>query len=122
MLGTNIQDSRKREWLEKMLKSTSRTVLTSGSLEPVLDSGSDGHSIFSRAFITTLKQNSEILPGHVLFNRVSKQVKQAAERFRFEQTPQYAPIRHTDHKGSDFFFAPIQAHNTSFREMNTKMR
>jgi hypothetical protein len=39
----------------------SRTVLTSGALEPVADSGGGGHSVFAKVFIESLAQNNGVL-------------------------------------------------------------
>ncbi len=37
-------------WMERMNDKRSRTALTSGGLEPVLDRGGGDHSVFARAF------------------------------------------------------------------------
>lgn len=105
-LDAGVSEELKRKWMKTMLDKKSRTVLTSGGLEPVLDAGADGHSVFAKAFIEALSQNDEILPGELLFRKVDGAVRQAAERYGFEQSPQYAPLRHTEHEASDFFFVP----------------
>ncbi len=38
-------------WLARMARKRSRTALVSGGLEPVLDSGGGGHSVFAKAFL-----------------------------------------------------------------------
>jgi hypothetical protein len=105
-LETGASEELKRKWMKVMLEKKSRTVLTSGGLEPVLDTGAEGHSIFAKAFIDALSQNDEILPGELLFRKIDGGVRQAAERYGFQQSPQYAPLRHTEHEASDFFFVP----------------
>jgi len=43
-----------------MAQRRSRTVLTSGGLEPVLDTGSGGHSVFAQAFLRVLAKPQKI--------------------------------------------------------------
>ena len=93
VLESGVSEEVKEKWLRKMLGNKSRTVLTSGGLQPVLDSGSGGHSIFARALIDALTKNDEVLPGQSLFRLVCDKVWQAAARLGFDQAPQYAPIR-----------------------------
>ena len=42
---------KKQEWLKAMLKARSRTVLTSGGLNPLLDGGGVDQSVFAKAFV-----------------------------------------------------------------------
>lgn len=96
----------KVKWLKTMALAKSRTVLTSGGVKPVLDSGANGHSIFARALINALNRNSGILEGQALYRTISGNVRKAASRIGFDQSPQYGPIRHTGHESGDFFFVP----------------
>ncbi len=91
-------------WLKRINAKRSRTALTSGGLEPVLDSGGGEHSVFAAAFLNALRENDEVVEGHRLFTRVSQQVVVNAE-----QTPEYSDIRFTDHQGGDFVFVPVNA-------------
>ena len=82
----------------RLLETRSRTVLTSGALEPVSDEGGGGYSVFARAFIDTLLENSGPLEGVELFTRVRQKVKVNAN-----QIPQYGNIRLAGHEvGGDF--------------------
>jgi len=91
--------------LERMRSLRSRTALTSGGLEPVLDGGGGGHSVFARAFLTTLEENDGMLDGTDLFQRVRNRV-----RLNAEQSPQYSNIRFTGHQvGGDFIFQARRA-------------
>ena len=108
-LESGMSPDLKHKWLEMMAQAKSRTVFTSGGLKPVLDSGSDGHSIFAKAFVDALKKNSDILEGQALYRKVYSEVQNAADRVGFDQAPQYAPIRHTGHESGDFFFVPKEA-------------
>ena len=68
-------------------------------LEPVLDAGGAGHSVFARAFIDVLTENAGVLDGQELFARVREPVTANAE-----QTPEYGTIRFAGHDGGDFIF------------------
>ena len=105
-LESGMSQDLKHKWLEMMAQAKSRTVFTSGGLKPVLDSGTDGHSIFAKAFVDALKKNRDILEGQALYRKVYSEVQNAADRVGFDQAPQYAPIRHTGHESGDFFFVP----------------
>lgn len=102
-LESGMSDELKTKWYKIMAKTRSRTVLTSGSLEPVLDNGANGHSIFANALIGTLTKNDGILEGQALYREVSGKVKQAALEMDFNQEPLYAPIRFGGHESGDFF-------------------
>ena len=88
-------------WIERMNDKRSRTALTSGGLEPVLDQGGRGHSVFARAFLTALDESPDVLFGEELFDRMKGVVVANAE-----QTPEYSDIRHTGHEKGDFLFVP----------------
>jgi len=42
--------------LARMTRKRSRTAMVSGGLEPVLDSGGGGHSVFAKAFLAALEE------------------------------------------------------------------
>ncbi len=105
-LDPGMSPEKKVEWLKTMALAKSRTVLTSGGVKPVLDSGTNGHSIFAKAFINALNRNSDILEGQILYQQISGPVKKDAKRLGFDQSPQYGPIRHTGHEAGEFFFVP----------------
>ena len=87
--------------LERLAGKRSRTALVSGGLEPVSDGGGDGHSVFTRAFLTALRDSTGVLDGQQLFTAVRRPVIVNAD-----QTPQYSDIRRADHEGGDFLFVP----------------
>jgi hypothetical protein len=87
--------------LQRLVAKRSRTVLTSGGLEPVLDAGAGQHSIFARAFVDALSENKEPLEAARLFVELRSRVVRAAE-----QTPQYAQLHDAGHDGGDFVFVP----------------
>ena len=87
--------------LIRLNSKRSRTVLTSGGLEPVQDDGGGKHSVFANALITILENNNDILEAGKLFIQLRDKVILNAD-----QTPQYAPIRKAGHDGGDFIFIP----------------
>jgi uncharacterized protein YgiM (DUF1202 family) len=91
--------SRTPDYLERMAKKRARTALTSGGLEPVMDSGGGNHSVFAQAFLSVLKENDAVLDGHQLFTVVRKKVMVGSE-----QTPEYGDLRKAGHDGGDFLF------------------
>lgn len=105
-LDPGMSTETKLEWLKTMVLAKSRTVLTSGGIKPVLDTGAEGHSIFARAFLRALDRNTDILEGQALYRLISGSVKKDAKRVGFDQIPQYGPIRHTGHEAGEFFFVP----------------
>ena len=101
--GANL-DEREAQ-IERLFQKRSRTVMTSGGLEPVLD-GNRGtqrarHSIFAAAFLDALSENRNVLEVSRLFVGLRDKVTSYAE-----QTPQYAPIRNAGHEGGEFLFVP----------------
>ena len=89
----------KTAWLARVTKLRARTVLASGGLEPVADSGGGRHSVFASAFLKALNDNRDVLEGQALYDRVKRPVTLDAN-----QTPQYADIRQAGHDGGDFLF------------------
>ncbi|MGD2272111.1 MAG: caspase family protein [Desulfobacterales bacterium] len=87
------------EYLQRMAVKRARVVLTSGGVEPVLDDGSQGHSVFAKAFLDALKKNQGVLEGTRLFNQLRRPVILNAP-----QTPEYSDILYAGHDGGDFLF------------------
>ena len=103
-LDTELSDENLKKWLKVMARTTSRTVLTSGGIAPVLDNGGGGHSVFARAFLDELKQASGPIDAYKIYLQVTRQVQQSAAMVGFVQTPTYAPIKYTGHGGGEFIF------------------
>ena len=102
-IDSTIPAEIQKKWLKLMSKSKSRTVLTSGDVQPVLDEGGGDHSIFAKAFLDSLNSNNNVLQGYALYRQVSNEVVQSSANI---QTPQYAPIKHAGHETGQFFFVP----------------
>jgi len=86
-------------WLRRIAAKRSRTVMTSGGLEPVLDGGGGPHSVFAKALLQVLDENRDILDGQRLFALVQRRVV-----VNSDQTPEYSDIRRAGHDGGDFIF------------------
>jgi Caspase domain/Sel1 repeat len=102
----DMPESKREKWLNFMINRKARTVMTSGGVKPVLDSGSDNHSIFANALLKALKSNNGLMEDYKLYNTVASKVKQSASNVGFQQMPQYSAMQHAGHEGSPFFFVP----------------
>ena len=91
----------RKAWLKRMAGMRVRTALVSGGLEPVLDEGSGGHSVFANAFLGVLRDADNVLDGQTLAKLVSQKVVLNAD-----QTPQYSTIKKAGHEGGEFLFVP----------------
>jgi hypothetical protein len=84
----------------------SRTVLSSGADKPVLDGGGGSNSIFARALVDILNRNDGILEGSALYNQIFDPVKQAAAKFKIDQSPRYDGLPDAGHENGEFLFIP----------------
>ena len=89
------------ETLQRLAAKRSRTVLTSGGLEPVIDDGDGTHSVFAVALLDALSGNDTVMEAGKLFSTVRDRVVLNAD-----QTPQYSPMQRSGHEGGDFLFIP----------------
>jgi hypothetical protein len=103
-LEGGLSDRARAEWLSLMLQQHSRMVLTSGGVEPVLDSTGGPHSVFARTFIAALRENIGLLAGQELYQALTARVAIEANRAQVHQVPEYAPIKYAGHESGDFFF------------------
>jgi hypothetical protein len=87
------------EYVSRMALKKSRTVLTSGGVEPVLDRGGGKHSVFAKVFMNVLRENKGIIDGESLFSMLRRQVV-----LNSSQTPEYSDVRFAGHEGGDFLF------------------
>ena len=91
----------KPSYIKKMVQKRARTVLASGGLEPVLDTGGDeNHSIFATALINALEENnSPYIETTHLFAKIRRAVV-----VNSDQTPEYSDVRKAGHNGGEFVF------------------
>ena len=105
-LDLTVQSTKKSINLAESLEFRSRTALSSGGLEPVIDSFSptDKNSLFAMHFKTVLSQNS----GTLSATQISVLIR-GLVRKQTDQTPQYGAMLTAGHddKG-DFFFRKKQ--------------
>lgn len=91
---------KRSNYFERVSSMKSRTVITSGGLEPVTDSGGTGnHSIFASAMMKTLNQNDGVIDAPDLFASMRGPVA-----FNSDQVPQFGVIHKAGHEGGEFFF------------------
>jgi hypothetical protein len=99
-LGVNREDMR---YYTQLHHKKSRNALTSGGLEPVLDSDpiNPNHSIFTNGLLYALENNTKpIFSLEEKFSQIKRYIK-----LRADQTPQYSDIAKTGHEmGGDFIF------------------
>lgn len=78
----------------------SRKAITSGGIEPVMDGGRDGHSVFAYYFLKALNGNEgRYLDAGKLYEQIKVPVINNSE-----QTPQMAPVKNTGDEGGQFIF------------------
>ena len=94
---------RSPDYVRRVTAKRARVVLSSGGLEPVVDSGGGAHSVFAAQFLKALRENKDVLDGTRLFDHIRRNVVLNAD-----QTPQYSDIRHAGHEGGDFLFVRRQ--------------
>ncbi len=100
--GTHVR-IRDIGYFSNISKKRARSVLSSGGLEPVIDSGGRGdHSVFASAFLSVLKENNGVMDATLLFNKIRRPVV-----LNSDQTPEYSDIRKAGHDGGDFLFIRI---------------
>ena len=97
---TNISSNNKN-YYKQLLEKKTRKALTSGALQPVLDGGGQGHSVFASAFLNILKNNNQVISGDVFSSSIKQVVTNNAE-----QTPLYKVVPKTGDEGGDFIFVP----------------
>jgi predicted nucleic acid-binding Zn-ribbon protein len=104
LLEGALTDDAQLKVIQQMAQKRSRMVLTSGGVEPVLDSTGGMHSAFAQIFIELLRGNGGVLPGQEMFRLLQLRVASVAQRLETQQVPEYAPIKFAGHEAGDFFF------------------
>jgi len=104
---TTIRRDLNEQHFEIQWRKRARMVLTSGQIEPVVDSfrGRD-HSLFADSFLAVLRQNDHIMSGEVLAYELSTRMQPEAMRLGLKQTPTYTSLQDSNHEFGDFFFLP----------------
>jgi hypothetical protein len=95
-------------YVRRMQRAPSRTLMASGSDEPVSDSGSQGHSVFAALLLQTMQaQSGHAFTADDLFVSIRKGVLA-----RSGQSPQYSSLRDSIRSSAnldtgDFVFNPV---------------
>jgi uncharacterized protein len=105
-LFLNDKVSYSKEYIKYKLPKRSRLLLASGGDKPVLDEGGGANSVFARAFLDELENNTGILSSPELFSRIRKRVEVTAAKNKFVQSPEFKSIKGAGHEVGDFFFVP----------------
>lgn len=105
MLTRRKSKEREVEYYQKWASRVSRMALTSGGIQPVLDTGGTGHSIFARNLLGVLESNEGILQATELYHEVAKRLGSSGMN-ELEQTPTLGRIDRTGDLGAPFFFVP----------------
>ena len=79
---------------------SSRQAMTSGGIEPVMDGGKDGHSVFAYYFLKTMNENqNKYMDVGQVYNKIKIPVINNSE-----QSPKLAPVKNTGDEGGQFIF------------------
>jgi predicted nucleic acid-binding Zn-ribbon protein len=103
-LEAGTSEDERLKVIQLMAQKRSRMVMTSGGVEPVLDSAGGQHSVFAQSFIELLQSNVGVLAGQEMFGLLQIRVAATAQRINTQQVPEYAPIKFAGHEAGDFFF------------------
>ncbi|MCP5185939.1 MAG: caspase family protein [Pseudomonadales bacterium] len=91
--------------LPYLIRSRSRTMLTSGGDGPVMDGGGEGrHSVFTRELLGVLKENKGLIHGEQVFGYLLDRVKFTADGDTINQTPTFGSIDRAGHESGQFVF------------------
>ncbi|HIA36737.1 MAG TPA: caspase family protein [Flavobacteriales bacterium] len=88
------------KYYRKVHNLASRKAITSGGIEPVMDGGKEGHSVFAYYLIKSLSNNNETyFDASQLYNNLKIPVVNNSD-----QTPKFNPIKNTGDEGGQFVF------------------
>jgi uncharacterized caspase-like protein len=96
--STRKRGESRDSWLQRLAQMRSRTVLSSGTLQPVPDAAGTRHSLFADALLKALRENDVVTDAATLFLTLKPAAPAAA--------PTYSVIEATSDKGGDFVFVP----------------
>jgi hypothetical protein len=92
------------KYYNQIYSKPSRTALTSGGIEPVMDGGKDGHSVFTYYLLKSLTNNqNQFFDASQLYNDLKVAVINNSD-----QTPGFSPIVNTGDEGGQFIFIKKQ--------------
>ena len=106
LVATTTGNDAELKRLKKLAQLPSRTVMTSGDNQPILDDGGGGHSIFARYLLEILESNDKILEGSALYDELAAPAQTASARLNVAQSPRYAALADAGHLNGEFLFVP----------------
>ena len=97
-IGVPFENSER--YYKEVNNLASRQALTSGGIEPVMDGGKEGHSVFAYYFLKALTGNAnKFYDASQLFSTIKIPVTNNSE-----QSPQFQSIKNTGDEGGQFIF------------------
>jgi hypothetical protein len=97
---SSIPFENSEKYYAKVYESKSRQAISSGGIEPVMDGGREGHSVFAYYLLNALKSNTgKYFDATQLFNKIKIPVVNNSE-----QSPNFNPIKNTGDEGGNFIF------------------
>lgn len=97
---TSLPFENSEKYYVKTYDLKSRQAISSGGLEPVMDGGKDGHSIFAYYMLQALKNNSaKYFDASQLYNKIKIPVTNNSD-----QSPDFNPISKAGDEGGNFIF------------------
>ena len=88
------------KYYKKVHSLNSRQAMTSGGLEPVMDGGEEGHSVFAYYLLKALRENnSEMMDASQVFGKLKIPVYNNSD-----QSPDFKPIGKSGDEGGQFIF------------------
>jgi len=88
------------KYYQKVYSLNSRKALTSGGVEPVMDKGRDGHSVFAYYFLKALNDNPD---KYFDAGQIYSSLKIPVVNNSYQE-PAYSPIRNAGDEGGQFIF------------------
>lgn len=97
-ISVPYEDSDK--YYKKVHDLTSRQAISSGGIEPVMDGGRDGHSVFAYYLLKSLQSNTnKYFDASQLYSNIKIPVTNNSD-----QSPNFQPIKNTGDEGGQFIF------------------
>jgi hypothetical protein len=97
-VSTPFEESEK--YYREVHNLASRQALTSGGIEPVMDGGREGHSVFAYYLLKTLESNQgKYFDASQLYTKIKIPVINNSD-----QTPKFSPIKNAGDEGGQFIF------------------
>ena len=88
------------KYFKEVYNLKSVQAISSGGIEPVMDGGRDGHSVFAYYFLKALNENKEnYMDGSQLFDKIKVPIVNNSD-----QSPNFQPVKNTGDEGGQFVF------------------